>query len=416
MNSIVIFTGPTLSRADGQRLFPEATFLPPVERGDIYCAWRRGARFIGVIDGYFEHRLSMWHKEALWVLAQGCALYGAASMGALRAAELSEHGMVGVGEIFNQFVNGALENDDEVAIVHEPAELGYRPRSEALCNIRATLDAAHTAGAIDASERSELVRLAQEMFYPERSVPSVLVAAERAGTVRVDRLRAWLRAHPVVNQKRLDACAMLERMRIDVLSGTCPSHDVEFEYTDAWHGLRKSLDERLTKSDTPHHTEPTKEVPAASHPHAAKAPLDDQRTWTLALERKVALLVAQRDPAVETPTPTEVQTASEAFRRAKGLETPESTYEWLKNNNLDLAAFSKLMYENVLIERYREQALDEVKRETRNIRPLHSHPSATSLARPHSERRAAPSVATVLPAPASSANEVTSTEQLDGHT
>src|SRR5690606_35850578 len=167
VSSIVIFTGPTLSPAEGQRLLPEATFLAPVERGDIYCAWRRGARLIGVIDGYFEHRLSMWHKEALWVLARGCALYGAASMGALRAAELAEHGMVGVGEIFNQFANGVLENDDEVAIVHEPAELDYRPRSEALCNSRATLAEAQAAGAIDADERSALVRLAQNLFYPD---------------------------------------------------------------------------------------------------------------------------------------------------------------------------------------------------------------------------------------------------------
>ena len=45
---------------------------------------------------------------------------GASSMGALRAAELSQFGMVGIGEVYQAFKLGRLEDDDEVAIVHGP--------------------------------------------------------------------------------------------------------------------------------------------------------------------------------------------------------------------------------------------------------------------------------------------------------
>ena len=46
------------------------------------------AEAIGIIDGYFERVPSVWHKEILWAMAEGIHVFGSASMGALRAAEL----------------------------------------------------------------------------------------------------------------------------------------------------------------------------------------------------------------------------------------------------------------------------------------------------------------------------------------
>lgn len=371
MSQIVVFTGPSLSHADGKELFPEATFLPPAERGDVYRAWHRGARFIGVIDGYFEHRLSIWHKEALWVLSQGCNLYGAASMGALRAAELSPFGMVGVGRIFEQFSSGELEDDDEVAIVHDAVEQDFRPLSDALCNIRATLASAHAAGAVDAEGVRELICLAQGTFYAERSMLSLLEVAQRHGRVALDGLRAWLREHPPVNQKRLDARAMIERMRADIASPEkLAKLPLEFEYTDAWHMLRNSLDEELAAKpvrdanvgDT---IEELERFP--SEQPLGLPPQWDQTVWNLALERKVALLIAERECGAEAPGHSEVQAESEAFRRARGLMTPESTAAWMRRNDLDLTAFSKLMCDQVAVSRYLTSARHEVMTEISNV-------------------------------------------------
>ena len=63
---------------------------------------------IGVIDGYFEVVPTVWHKEILWAMSQGIHVYGAASIGALRAAELAEFGMNGVGQIYQQYRSGEL--------------------------------------------------------------------------------------------------------------------------------------------------------------------------------------------------------------------------------------------------------------------------------------------------------------------
>jgi len=58
-------------------------------------------------------------------MAQGIHVFGAASIGALRAAELDVFGMRGIGDIYEAFRDGLLEDDDEVAVLHGPEELGY---------------------------------------------------------------------------------------------------------------------------------------------------------------------------------------------------------------------------------------------------------------------------------------------------
>src|SRR6185295_3890747 len=94
--TVVLFTGPTLSPREAcQRL--EAVCLPPAAQGDVYRASLRRPFAIGIIDGYFERVPAVWHKEILWAMSEGIHVFGSASMGALRAAELALFGMIGVG-------------------------------------------------------------------------------------------------------------------------------------------------------------------------------------------------------------------------------------------------------------------------------------------------------------------------------
>ena len=136
----IVFTGPTITPAEAAREL-DAVYRPPAAEGDVYRAAERHPRAIGIIDGYFENVPAVWHKEILWAMSEGIHVYGSASMGALRAAELAAFGMVGIGTVFEAYRDGVLE-DDEVAIVHADAEFDFRPASEAMVNIRATLEKA----------------------------------------------------------------------------------------------------------------------------------------------------------------------------------------------------------------------------------------------------------------------------------
>src|ERR1700729_3251607 len=102
-----IFVGPTLP-ADEIARTQGFVFLPPVAQGDLYRAARLRPRAIGVIDGFFSGAPSVWHKEILWAMSEGVPVFGAASMGALRAAELHEFGMRGIGRSFGWLPDGAL--------------------------------------------------------------------------------------------------------------------------------------------------------------------------------------------------------------------------------------------------------------------------------------------------------------------
>jgi hypothetical protein len=79
---------------------------------------------IVLIDGIFYHDLAVWHKELVFAMLQGIVCIGAASMGALRAAELYRYGMIGVGQIFERYAAGE-EDDSLVALSYDPET--YRP-------------------------------------------------------------------------------------------------------------------------------------------------------------------------------------------------------------------------------------------------------------------------------------------------
>jgi hypothetical protein len=117
-----------------------------------------------LIDGYFDQIRSPWHKELLLLRACGFRVIGSASMGALRAAELDTMGILGVGAVYRAFRAGRLTGDDEVAVTHAPAELGYRPVTIALVDIRSRL--------IDAVRSRRIApAFARALLDDARSVP-----------------------------------------------------------------------------------------------------------------------------------------------------------------------------------------------------------------------------------------------------
>ena len=209
---VYVFVGPTLRQSEVAAVVPDAVCLPPVAQGDVYRVARLRPEAIGIIDGFFGGAPSVWHKEILWALAEGIPVFGSASMGALRAAELHLFGMRGVGRIFEAFRDGEFTDDDEVAVVHGPAELGYVALSEPMVNIRATLARAEAAAVIRAETRLSFEAVGKAMFFPQRTWPALLrSAAEFIPPEEASALGGWLPGH-AVDQKREDALAMLAAM------------------------------------------------------------------------------------------------------------------------------------------------------------------------------------------------------------
>jgi hypothetical protein len=209
MSRTTVFVGPTLNLNEA-RFHLDVDYRPPAGRNDVRHAVRDGACRIGLIDGYLTQMPAVTHKELLEALDLGVEVFGAASMGALRAAELDRYGMVGVGRIYEAYRNRVLERDDEVVVLHGPAELGYPVVSEAMVNIRATIAAARDI-IIGTQAAEALLRIAADLHYPERSWRRILRQIREHGMpqAEIDRFEDWLRDGQV-DQKRADALALLD--------------------------------------------------------------------------------------------------------------------------------------------------------------------------------------------------------------
>ena len=242
MTDAIIFVGPTLSEADARAAL-DATYLPPAAQGDVFRAASRHPRAIGIIDGYFERAPSIWHKEILWAMSEGIHVFGSASMGALRALELRAFGMEGVGEVFEAFQDGELEDDDEVAVAHGLEDTGYRQQSEAMVNIRWTLRAAAESDVISSATAKIIEQTAKQVFYASRTFEAAIARAGLIGAPRgeLDEFRRWL-PDGRIDIKRADAIAMLERMRQRLDEGL-PRKRVQYvlQVTEFWREVVRNV-------------------------------------------------------------------------------------------------------------------------------------------------------------------------------
>ncbi len=178
----VLFAGPSLhgldlSAAERSGKLGGLDHRGPAAQGDIARAVVEGATVIGLVDGLYEDRAAPWHKEILYALQSGVQVFGAASMGALRAAECADFGMIGVGSVFERYRSGGLADDAAVAQLHAPEELGYLPLTEALVNVEATIERFSNLRAISDDEAARLDAAARSLFFKERTYPRILEAA-----------------------------------------------------------------------------------------------------------------------------------------------------------------------------------------------------------------------------------------------
>lgn len=177
---VCLFAGPSLSAADVQASFShvnaEVTMLPPIEQGDILRLAHQLPDVIGIVDGKFFHAPAVLHREILFALERGVRILGAASIGALRAAELDGFGMEGIGEIYRRYRAGTIDSDDEVAVLYGAANDAFRPLTEALVTIRHNLGRARRRGVISPRAAAAALSTMRRLHFTSRTNAALLSA------------------------------------------------------------------------------------------------------------------------------------------------------------------------------------------------------------------------------------------------
>lgn len=327
--SVHVFLGPSLTADEARTLLPRGVIHPPVAMGQVYQVAQRKVSAIAIIDGLFEQVPAVWHKEILYALDRGIPVFGASSMGALRAAELEPFGMHGVGRIFEAFRDGALEDDDEVAVAHGPVASGYRNLSTPMVNIREGLRRAEAAGVVRAETHRALLTAVKRLFYPDRSWERVAAIAIELDIPADERegLRLFLKQEPI-DVKADDARALLRHLA-ELDAGGIPPHRPGFvlERTKFW--------DQMIEGTAPFGTD-------EAQAHGGGAAVTAQALWDQVrvtaddleeLERGVLLLHLAANEARRQgwwPQPEAVQAEADGRRQRFGLLTTAATDGWLQ--------------------------------------------------------------------------------------
>ena len=216
--AVVVYAGPSISADQVRAVLPQARLRPPAARGDLLADdWHPGDTVV-LIDGYFRERRSVGHKEILWLLGQGVEVIGAASMGALRAVELAPYGMRGVGTVYRMFASGEVDGDDEVGVLHGPADMGYRVLTPSLVSLRYGCRQGAGTGQVPAAAGQRIVAAAKALPFTHRTWPDLEQALEEEDRHRLRTLRQLIDAGDW-DIKRLDAVAALRIAAGETVAG-----------------------------------------------------------------------------------------------------------------------------------------------------------------------------------------------------
>ncbi len=115
-----IYGGPSLALIN-EDIINNFKVMPPIKSGDLKNIVKdiSQPRVVILVDGVFGSKMSITPGECIYALKKGWVLVGCSSMGALRAADCHNVGMLGVGSIFFGYLFGYYKTDADVAVLYD---------------------------------------------------------------------------------------------------------------------------------------------------------------------------------------------------------------------------------------------------------------------------------------------------------
>ncbi len=163
MNKAIVFGGPSLQLIPATQL-SQIEVLPPIKRGDLDCFMSVAPGTILISDGLFGGTLSISPMECRTLIEKGWRLFGTASIGAIRAAELWSVGMVGIGTIYHLFRSEQIEDDTEVCVAYNPET--YQELTLSTVQIRSAISHCTSLQTLDANR---VLEISKKIYWRERS-------------------------------------------------------------------------------------------------------------------------------------------------------------------------------------------------------------------------------------------------------
>jgi hypothetical protein len=327
---VLVYVGPSLDAEQVLERIPEAVIRPPAKQSDLISDLLEiEPTHILLIDGEFAQALSVWQKEIIYALQiPGVkAVYGAASMGALRAADLADYGMIGCGRIFRWYDEGVITDESEVSVLYYQRPDGsYVSATVPLVNVRAALDKAIEAGVVEVETAQAIFNYAASIHWSERTMQALKC---------VDGLESWLER---IDQKKADALELIctfEKL-VPRAGYVAPKPDALSPYFSA-----QFERDRLVRVNN------TRMALQYLDAYIMLHDVDYHQKLQDANNRTLALLMA--DLYHVNVSQTEFDSEWSQFCARLNLTTVERHQEWMAKNNINLREFCTLMIQEARI-------------------------------------------------------------------
>ncbi len=206
---VKVYAGLSVQEEHVKKVLPDAVFSPPAARGDILRDARDGIDVVLLIDGRFQQTLAVSVGEIADALRVGVCVYGAASMGALRATELRHCGMIAHGAIAEWVASEPYFRDDYLGLHYNsehPQSLGV-----AYVDVHFALLQMQCEGRLSESQRMLLDSCYRNLHFAERDRAGFLLAlVDYPDSDPLSALANEALSRP--SQKRTDALGLLSRV------------------------------------------------------------------------------------------------------------------------------------------------------------------------------------------------------------
>jgi ribosomal protein S12 methylthiotransferase accessory factor len=212
---MIVFVGPSIPLEIAKQALRNADYRPPIKRGDLETV--ESGKIVGIIDGVFSQTLAISPGEIRDAIGRGVVVYGAASMGALRAAEIPK--MHGIGRIFEMYRSGAIDRDDEVALLFDPYT--FKPLTVPLINLRYGVERLVRSATLSKDVGDALIQACSELHYRDRTYTAIFDNSSLSRNRDREEIAQLLRRFDL---KREDAFSLIEELaQVDNSNGNATS-------------------------------------------------------------------------------------------------------------------------------------------------------------------------------------------------
>jgi hypothetical protein len=159
----VIFAGLSISLAHARRLLPGVA-RGPVRAGDLDLFGP--GQVVVIIDGDLAPEAQISPEEIGHAVGRGVRVFGAASVGAWRAA-CPVTGMKGFGWVYEAYCRGAMIGPDEIAVLYDP--LSLRALTVPLVSVRFHLETEVVSGTVPARVAGDALSAIKQLPLTKRN-------------------------------------------------------------------------------------------------------------------------------------------------------------------------------------------------------------------------------------------------------